>query len=604
MTPAELIDIMKQDGTALCRLPGSDNAPRWGVFRRPVGIIRAERPDEVPGAVTRLEVALTEGMTAAGFMAYEAAPAFDPHFRVMEPESGEPLCLFALYPEPPVVIEPPYLNDFAPGFDFTPELSREAYTQALDEIRRHLIAGDIYQANFTFRSFRPDPIDEPERLFLNLLSRHPAPYAAFLNLDGRRVLSLSPELFLERSGTVIRSSPMKGTARREPDAARDRAMRRYLAHDEKNRAENLMITDLVRNDLGRICRPGSVAVDPLFRVDTYSTVHQMISTVHGELPSGITLTDIFRGTFPAASITGAPKIRAMEIIAENEKSPRGVYCGSVGCFLSVESFCLNVAIRTVYSTPSGSRLGIGGGIVLDSEPESEWREALLKSRYVNYAVPEFQVLETIGWDRNGGFIGMEEHLARMCGSQLYFGRPWRENEVRAALEQAAAELRNNPPPETGCSGARLTLARDGGVTCEIFPPRPAWNREGVHLKLSSCRVHSDDPFLYHKTTCRALFDCEFRQAIQEGFGEVVFLNEKGFLTEGAISSLFLKKNGCWRTPRLENGLLPGIWRQQQIRQLGAEEADLGLEDLANADEIRIGNSVRGAANAFFNVPRG
>lgn len=597
MTPEQLIRIMKQDGTALCRLPGTGEPPRWGVFRAPSAIFTAACPAEVPGVIGRLEEALAAGSVAAGFLAYEAAPAFDPHFRVIAPPPDEPLCCFAVYPEAPAVVELPFLNDFAPEINFIPEISREAYTGALAEIRNRLVAGDIYQANFTFRSRCGEAPAEPERLFLNLCSRHPAPYAAFLNLGTGKVLSLSPELFLERNGGRIFSSPMKGTAGRQPDADRDIQAARSLMHDEKNRAENLMITDMVRNDLGRFCRPGSIRVDPLFRVDTYQTVHQMISTVHGELPDGISLMEILRGTFPAASITGAPKVRAMEVIAGNEKSPRGVYCGAAGCFLSSESFCLNVPIRTMYWRPDGIRLGTGGGIVLDSEPESEWREALLKSRYVNFSMPDFRVLETIGWDRDAGYLFPEQHLERMRKSQGYFCRPWRESEVRSALEKAAGELRGKPRTG-GCPAVRLTLERDGHAVYEISPPRPPWRKDGVRLKLSRERVDSNNPFLYHKTTFRELFDREYRQAVREGFDEVIFCNEKGFLTEGAISSLFIRKEGQWLTPRLANGLLPGIWRQVQLCRLGAREADLVPGDLDAAEEVLVGNSVRGSGKSF------
>jgi para-aminobenzoate synthetase/4-amino-4-deoxychorismate lyase len=582
---------MKQEGTAICRLPGGD-PPRWGLFRAPGEVITARRPAEVPTAVERLEQALAAGYAVAGFLAYEAAPAFDRHFRVIAPPDAEPSVCFAIYRQAPAIIELPLVNDFKPDINFTPELTRAAYTQALTAIRDRLIAGDIYQANFTFRCHCAASPEEPERLFLSLCSRHPVPYAAFLNFGDRKILSLSPELFLERNREYIVSSPMKGTVKREPDADRDAQAACFLANDEKNRAENLMITDMVRNDLGRICRPGSVRVDPLFQVKTYRTVHQMISTVHGELADGVSLKDILGATFPAASITGAPKIRAMEVIAENEHSPRGVYCGAVGCFLSASSFCLNVPIRTLTWTPAETRLGIGGGIVLDSEPESEWREALLKSRFVHFTMPEFQVFETIGWEAGRGYLFPEEHLARMRKSQYYFGRPWREKEIRDALAVAEKEL-HAQPQLPGHRGVRLTLTHDGAGHGEITPPRPPWRPEGVRLKLAAIQVDSGDLFLYHKTTFREIFDREYRKALQEGFDEVLFCNEKGFLTEGAISSLFIRRDGQWLTPRLSNGLLPGVWRQAQLRLLEASEADLRPEDLEAAQEIRIGNSVRG-----------
>ena len=598
--PDDWIPLLALPGTALVTLPGQEGAA-FALFRNPETVLTARSPEEVKPVFAALEAYLGRGYCGVGFVAYEAAPAFDPAMRVAA-DGKSPLVCWACYREAPAPVSLPYRNDYRFGDSIRPELEEMEYTARCNEVLDHIAAGNLYQANLTFRvRTRPEP--QPERLFLNLVTRHPVPYAAFLNLDeGRKILSFSPELFLETvDGIRLSSGPMKGTAGRGLWTEADREAAERLARDPKNRAENLMIVDMVRNDLGRIARCGSVTVDPLFRVDTYRTVHQMVSAVHGMLPERLPLFDIFQAAFPPASITGAPKIAAMKILAAAEKSPRRVYTGAIGCILPDGAFRFNVAIRTLTCGPDGMETGVGGGIVYDSRPDSEWREALLKCRYASVEMPEFEVFETLGWTRNGGFSRLEEHLARARDSQRYFNRPWFPGRVEAALAGVPAELTGNPVYENGAC-VKFLLKYDGGVEVKSAPPRrPDWRNLPLRLRLAERRTSSQDTFLYHKTTRREGYDSGFAAAREDGFHEVIFCNEKGELTEGAISNIFIRRGDDWRTPRLECGLLPGLWRAERLAAWSAEECILKPEDLGEADEIRIGNSLRGSGTVTLVV---
>jgi len=580
----ELTARLREEGTVLASLPGSG----WGLFCAPVEVVFARRVSGVEPAFRALEAWTARGGYAAGFVSYEAAAAFDSCMETHDPEAF-PLLAFAFYERPPEAVELPSRNGGFSVSGLVPELAEADYRERIAAIRRELVAGNIYQANLTFRCRAPLAAG-PEALFLSLLLHHPVPFAAWVNLCGVKLLSLSPELFLESDGTRISSSPMKGTASRRPGAEEDRAAAAALAHDPKNLAENLMITDMVRNDLGRVCRPGSVAVDPLFHVDTYATLHQMISTVRGELLPGTGLFDLFRAAFPPASITGAPKIRAMRVIRENENSPRGVYTGTIGCFFPGNVFRLNVAIRTLTVSGGALETGVGGGITCDSEAGDEWREALLKSRYATRALPEFEVFETMRWTPGEGVAFLAEHLRRAESSQRYFGRPIRSGEIESALDQLLPKL------QTYRDGAcvKFTLDRLGRVRTELSPPRlPDWKELPLRILISRERTGSSDVFLYHKTTCREFYNTRFHAARESGRHEVLFCNEKGELTEGAVSNIFLRKGTRWFTPALGCGLLPGLWRAARLREWNAEETHLVPGDLFEADEVVIGNSLRG-----------
>lgn len=581
----QLIRLMRQPGTVICRLP--DNKPRWGVFSAPEHIVAPQTPEALIEAMESIENCLNAGMYVAGFISYEAAKAFERVATTKTLTDNFPLAWFAVYAYPPKPFKPDKIVNCNPLPSGEPELSSHDYSQSLQIIKAELEQGNIYQTNFTFRTRAPR-LAKPERFFLNLFQVHPTPYAAFINTGALQIISNSPELFLHKRGSKIVSSPMKGTAQRHPLPGIDQQIASQLPQDPKNRAENLMITDMVRNDLGRICKPGTVHTEPLFHIDTYNTLHQMISTVSGEIDGKVTIQAILNATFPPASITGAPKLSAMNLIKRLEKSPRKVYTGTIGTFMPDGDCCLNVAIRTLLCSAKATELGVGGGIVYDSETEAEWHEALLKSRFARFRQPEFSLLETMLYEPNS-VLWFDAHLNRIGTSQQYFNRPWDQDKVIYAVNSA---LKNIASP---CR-VRMLLDKYGTIKIETYPlDQVGWGTAGHRLKISSLRTDSKNLFLYHKTTLRALYNQQFADARKAGFTEVVFANERNELTEGAISSIFIRRGKRWQTPALQCGLLPGIWRQIMIKKLNAEEVVIKLEELFQAAEIIIGNSVRGIA---------
>jgi len=579
--------------TVLCRLPGSRSSTRWGLFRHPETVIAAETAAEIFPALQQIEIAVRNGYYAAGYLTYEAAPAFDSAMTV-RPGSPGPLLWFGFYRHPDAILTAGEIA--AAGTDTPPPELRfttgyPEYADAIARIHHALAEGEIYQTNLTVRAVS-EPAPPADRLFFSLFRHHPVPYAAFINTGERQYVSLSPELFLCRLGNRVTEVPMKGTAPRQPGIAEDAAMARWLAGDPKNRAENLMIVDMVRNDLGRVCRPGSIAVKPLFRVDTYQTVHQMISTVHGEVPPETTLAELLRATFPAASITGAPKIRAMEVIRDLETSPRGLYTGSIGCVTPARDALFNVAIRTLeYDRPDRFRLGLGGGIVADSTAEDEWQECRNKSRFTQCADDRFEVLETMLYRPGHGIVLLEEHLERARLSQHYFGRPWREKALRRKLAQLN--------PGSAPARIRMTVSAVGIAQFTVTPLTVAgWGKTApLEWLLSTRTVDSTSPFCRHKTTRREIYDQGHRDALAAGKDEMIFCNERGEVTEGGISNLFLFRQGRWLTPPLRCGVLDGLWRRQQLSALSATEAVLRPEDLRTAEKLLLGNSVRGGQAA-------
>ncbi|MGH6793431.1 MAG: chorismate-binding protein, partial [Methyloceanibacter sp.] len=407
-------------------------------------------------------------------------------------------------------------------------------------------------------------------------------------------LSLSPELFFRREGQHISARPMKGTAPRGRTPREDARLKTWLAMDEKQRAENLMIVDLLRNDLGRVARIGSVEVTDLFTVETYRSVHQMTSGIRAELRSDMGLKDMLRSLFPCGSVTGAPKVRAMEIIRALEGSPRGVYTGAIGHIAPSGDAQFNVAIRTVVLDGQQGEMGIGGGIVADSKEESEYEECLLKAHFLTKVDAPFELIETLRYEKGTGFHLLERHLARLQSSAHHFGYPFSRGAVIAALEAEAARI------AAQVALVRLLLGEDGTITVtstEITLPTKdtVWR-----FVISDQRVDEKNPLFYHKTTRRQFYDREMeRQKELTGCDEVVFLNSRGELTEGTRTTLFVEQDGRLFTPALACGLLPGTLREEllDLPRAAASETVLTPSDLLAADRIYLGNSVRGLVRA-------
>ena len=577
-TAALLSQWAEEPGFALLR-----EGPLWRLYRSPQEVLAPNDGAALLHALDRIQQHVAAGGEAAGFLRYEAGYALEPRLYPLLAKSSGPLAWFGLYRGAEVVTHLPFPEDdageLAEGTRM--EITRDRYCGKIDAIRELIAQGEVYQINFTDR-VRFRLTCGAWKLFAALFGRHPVPYAAFLNTGGEQIVSLSPELFFRMEDRRITVKPMKGTAPRGRTLQEDHQRGRELEVSEKNRAENVMIVDLMRNDLGRICRTGSVRTTRLFDVERFGSVWQMTSTIEGDLLEGYTVAAIVRALFPSGSVTGAPKIRAMEHIAALEESERGLYTGAIGYFAPLTAQ-FNVAIRTATLHGGQGMIGVGGGITYDSSGPAEWEECQWKAAFLTHSAPDFRIIETLSWEP--GYTLLESHLARMRDSAEYFGFPFDEPQARAALEELAKLL------GPGLRRVRVTLSREGALKIEHSDLRR--ERFGC-VRISARRVSSSDPFLFHKTTHRHVFDQELAAARQAACDDALFLNERGELTEGAIHNVFIVKNGVWRTPPIDCGLLPGTYRAKILRERpDAREEVLTLNDVLAADQIYLCNSVRG-----------
>jgi len=549
-------------------------------------VIRADRPDQVAGALAEVERAVARGRHAAGFVSYEAASGLDPDLGYSG-KGALPLVWFGVFTER-IDCSAETITDTTGDCRVSPPalaISDSDYMDAVESIREAIARGETYQVNYTARQHFSVSGD-PFTLYRRMCRNQQAPFCAWLDIGTHRILSASPELFFALEGDRLTMRPMKGTAARRPRADDDRRQRDLLASSAKDRAENLMIVDLVRNDLARIAETGSVEVPVLFHVETYPTVHQMTSTVTARVRPEVGLTDIFRALFPCGSVTGAPKRRTMAIIRELERQPRGVYCGAIGYVSPGREALFSVAIRTavVEAATGAAEIGIGSGITWDSVPSDELRECHVKSAFLTRDSSTFGLIESLRLD-DQGYLLPERHLQRLAGSAAYFGFSLDLDVLRERLRSLAEGL-------AGIHKVRIVLTEDGAVTLDAQPlatgeaaDRPAF------IAVSRRRVDSSDPFLYHKTTRRELYDRELRH--HPDCYDVIFLNQRDEVTEGCFNSIVVAMAGELLTPALECGLLPGVLRQELLEVGVIREAILTLDDLQAADTIWLVNSVRG-----------
>ncbi len=478
-------------------------------------------------------------------------------------------------------------------------VSEAQFVDAIQRIRNYIAAGDTYQVNYTYR-LHFDAFGSLFALYQRLRARQPVPYGALIGFDdGRAVLSLSPELFVRKEGETLTARPMKGTAPAAADEAENARRAAALAADPKNRAENLMIVDLLRNDIGRVAATGSVEVPKLFEVTRFSSVLQMTSTVQARLRDDATLGEIFNALYPCGSITGAPKKRTMEIIAELEPEPRGIYTGAIGWFAPEGDFCLNVPIRTLtlQAEQHGIRqgvMGVGAGIVYDSEPHDEFAECQLKARFLTGLSNDFELFETMHATREAGPRHLERHLQRLAASARYFGFAWDEAAARAYLTLACQALPAGQPH-------RLRLAMNSAGAFAVQTGALAPLQEPVRILLADEATDSSDLFLRHKSTIRERYDAAWKAADAQGAFDKLFFNERGELTEGGRSNVFLRMDGLWITPPLSSGMLPGVMRAVIIDAWGAQERIVTRDMLLAAEEIVVCNSLRGAMRASLQV---
>lgn len=584
-------------GTVLLETSRFDPSNRHSyLFLNPISTLVANDLNEIHQIFSQIEAELAQGNYVAGFFSYECGYHFEHSSAaaVFTPEKL-PLAWFGVYPQPIVfhhesghceggeLEESPQNDPVTVTNKVTFGISEEDYRAKILQIQRYIADGDTYQVNFTSSVSFQTPLPAAA-IYQSLSQQQPVAYSAFLNLPNRTILSFSPELFFRREGDRIITQPMKGTMARGLDLIEDAEAAQRLHNDEKNRSEHVMIVDLLRNDLGRICTMGSVQVEDLFSVEKYQTLLQMTSTVSGTLQPGIGYYDIFHSLFPSGSVTGAPKVRTMQIIRELERQQRGAYTGAIGFFAPRNRAVFNVAIRTLVLQNTKANMGVGGGIVADSDPLDEYKECLLKASFLARAPQNFQLIETMLWDKEYFLLSL--HMDRMEASAAYFNFRFDHISILSRLNEHAKSFESEKKYRV-----RLLLNAHGDASIESLPITT--EASTIQVRLSEERTTSSDIFLRHKTTRREFYDREFAKARAQGLDEVLFINERGEVTEGAISNLFVEQSGKLLTPPLASGVLPGVLRRHLLETVKAEERTLTIADLESAEAVFLGNSVRG-----------
>jgi para-aminobenzoate synthetase/4-amino-4-deoxychorismate lyase len=577
----------------------SEGAVDAHLFENPRAVFVARTPDEVEPVLAEADAARREsGGTLAGYIAYEAGLAIEPKLRPLAVErtgAEGPLVWLGLFNAPttiPAAEVPQWLASRAGDGPASigpldPQVSTGAYLAAFDRLQEAIRAGDIYQANLTFRlagAARGDPV----ALYAAIRPAANAGYGGLVFDGDHWLLSFSPELFFALKGGAAKVKPMKGTRPRGRTAEEDAALAEELAGSVKDKAENLMIVDLMRNDLSRVAEAGSVRVDKPFAIESYPTVHQMVSTVRATLREGMGAIDMIRALFPCGSITGAPKIRAMELIHEVERDARGPYCGAIGRIGPDDDAAFNVAIRTIRLTPGENDrhqavLGVGGAIVADSDGMGEWRECLIKAGFARGAAGGHDLIETMRFDPESGVELLELHLQRLKASAAELGFSFDRHETRNRIQALCFELEEP-------ARLRLLLARSGEIALDTAPlPGPV--ECPVTCVALPHPLVAGDWRLRHKTTDRGFHQAALAVAKEQGAYEALLVREDGLVTEGTFTNVFVERGGKLLTPPPSLGLLPGVLRQQLIEQKRAEEAELTLDDLSEG--FFIGNAVRG-----------
>ncbi len=552
----------------------------WISLESPSEVLVATTLEEVRPTLSRAVEASEHGSIVAGFVSYEAAPAFDPSMRV-HPESKFPFIWFGIFEQAEALARLPLTPDPISTTSWNPTLTAEDYGKAVATIRRLIERGDTYQVNFTHR-LKGDFQGDTWHFFKSFCRGQRSDCCAYVDTGDLVLCSASPELFFHLEDTRIRCKPMKGTASRGRTLEEDRGQARWLRTSPKNRAENVMIVDMVRNDLGRIAEPETVRVARLWDLEKYPSLYQLTSTVEARTEAAV--DEIFAALFPCASITGAPKIRAMEIIRDLESSPREAYTGAIGVIGPGRRARFNVAIRTIQidSTTQQAVYGTGGGIVWDSVAADEWRECRTKALVLKPPPPEFDLLETMLWEPVAGVFLLGRHLDRLAASATYFDYPFDPQLAVRELQRHTQGLPHQP------HRLRLRLDRRGGFEIEsalVEAEQRPWR-----LALADKPVDHNDPFLFHKTTFRQTYR-EHRERWPT-HTDVLLWNEDREITESTLANVVMRIGRRLLTPRLASGLLAGTFRAELLDRREIEEATIRLEDLGTADEILLINSVR------------
>lgn len=557
---------------------------KWLRFQNPLEVFQAANSAEVISVLNHIEKEVEiKKVHAAGFLAYEAGSVFDPALR-FKPAGDFPLAWFGLFRE-----AEPFVPPHGKGAPFwspawQSSVTKGEYEQAVQSIKSYLAQGATYQVNYSYR-LRAHFTGDALAYFLQIAGTNNIPYAAFIDSERYAVCSFSPELFFSLNGKTISSKPMKGTMPRGLLYEDDLANSRILHASEKNRAENIMIVDMVRNDLGRIAEVGTVTVPARFEIEKYDTVWHMTSTVQAR--TSASLSRIFQALFPPASCTGAPKVRTSEIIAELETSPRRIYTGSIGFLSPGRKMQFNVAIRTILIDKhlNEGEYGVGGGIVWDSSDEAEYDECAVKAKVACEHPVDYDLLETLLWTPSGNYFLLSLHINRLKQSAAYFSFPFNLNKIQDELSSLASKF-------TSClHRVRLLLNREGDITLEAFPyPYQPGSTETPVVCPAKYPVASDSVCLYHKTTNRLVY--ENAKASCPGYDEVILWNDKGEITEFCAGNIIVKIKGEFLTPPVKCGLLPGTFRSWLLKKGLVKEKVITLKMMEQCEKVYFCNSVR------------
>ena len=569
------------------------------LYQKPSKIIIARNESEIESALLGIEQAISDGNFVAGYFAYELGYCFEPSLNEhLSIANSEPLIWMGVYKTRVELsnLEAQELLDkqiIGGGF----RLGASEYSQSLEQYSQKFVAlhkaiesGTIYQANLTFKAkykFYGNPI----ALFCALREEQKTTCGAYIDTGSSVILSRSPEVFFEKSQSNIKVIPMKGTIARANEFNEDRANIEKLQNDEKQRAENLMIVDLMRNDLSRISEVGSVKVSKLFAVETYDTLHQMTSIIEADLMPRTNTSQLIKAIFPCGSITGAPKISAMEQIAKYETEPRGAYCGAIGHFTPDGFARFNVAIRTALISGQEMTLGIGSGVVYDSVTNEEYLECKLKASFVEKAISKFAILETLLWQKDFGFHRLERHLTRLKNSAFELGVNYSETQLMQKINNFKGAKTND------FERVKIELGEEIRLNSNEFIP----SDDIITFAISPTIMQSNNPWLYHKTTMRNLYDSEWREInVNHSIDEIIYFNERDELTEGSRSNIFLDIGGeNLITPPIQCGVLPGVLREELLESGKAKEQIISRDSFLNAKQVYLGNSLRGLRKAII-----
>ena len=595
-------------------LPSHEDEEAW-LFTNPVREIVAYTAEEFKQALVIIDEERQKGHYLAGYISYEAGYALSEKLIKYLPKINKnEQALLRFYAFEKVqrlsandVTEalnefpesPPYIKHWQPAE------SEAEYVDNLSRINEYISAGDTYQVNHTYR-VNFELSGSIHGLYAALRERQPVPFSSLMHLPDCSVLSLSPELFVRKQGTVLSTKPMKGTAARGATDEEDAAILKAMAEDKKQQSENLMIVDLMRNDIGRLAKTGSMKVSKLFEIQTYKTLHQMISSIEGEVDQDISFTEVVKGLFPCGSITGAPKIRTMEIINGLENTPRGIYTGAIGFITPNNDFTFNVPIRTLTFPEGGNKgsLGIGGGIIYESDTLDEWRESQLKARFLTGLNDQFKLIESLLYDASSHSIPrLEQHLERLKNSADCFAIPLVISEIKDAIAQHISafdqQARSNEALKN--QKIRLLLSTTGECTISSEEIDEPTHTSPPRIALSHLTIEANNLFRCHKTTNRKLYNDEFSKYEALGFYDVLFLNEDGNVAEASRHNLYIEKNGVLYTPPISDGALPGVMRSHLLaaQQQQIIEKSLTLDAVKTADKIYLSNAVRDLVEVSF-----